>query len=63
MWAHGKTNASTTDSSLNTNVQDCKAQIEAAYANYGVSFNSINDIIAYLDLFGKIESEYSCSGI
>lgn len=62
-WVNGKTNASTTDSSLNTNVQGCKAQIEAAYANYGVSFNDINDIITYLDLFGKIESEYSCSGI
>ena len=45
------------------NVQDCTAYLAAAYANYGVSFDDINEIIEYLDYFGEIEDEYNCSGI
>lgn len=45
------------------NVQGCQARLTAAYADYGVDFSDINDIIEYLDYFGDVEKEYKCSGI
>ena len=45
------------------NVQDCEALIEAAFADYAIDFDDLDDIIEYLDYFGEIESEYDCSGI
>ncbi|CAI2365886.1 unnamed protein product [Moneuplotes crassus] len=58
----GKTVA-TLNPSDNTNVQDCKAYIEAAYADYNIDFSDLEEIIEYLDYFGEIEKEYKCSGI
>lgn len=44
-------------------VQECSAQLQAAYASYGVSFDDINSIITYLNYFGQIEEGYTCSGM
>lgn len=55
--------SSTETSSTVVKVQECTAYLESAYADYGVSFDDINDIIEYLDYFGEIEQDYSCSGI
>mmetsp|Transcript_17479 Transcript_17479/g.15412 ORF Transcript_17479/g.15412 Transcript_17479/m.15412 type:complete len:263 (+) Transcript_17479:236-1024(+) len=63
---HGKNVAFVTvaeTSTSVTNVQGCSGSLEAAYADYGIDFSDINEIIEYLDLFGKVEKEYSCSGI
>ena len=46
-----------------SNVQGCSAELERTFASYGVSFDSLSDIVEYLDLFGDIEKEYECSGI
>ncbi len=63
VYVTGKINSSHIDTTLNTNVQDCRTFLEAAYAGYNIDFDDIDDIIKYLDLFGEIEKEYECSGI
>lgn len=50
-------------SSTITKVQQCTDHLEQAYANYGISFDDLGEIQEYLDHFGTIEKEYSCSGI
>jgi len=50
-------------SSTVTKVQQCTSYLESAYADYGVDFSDINDIIEYLDYFGEIEKDYKCSGM
>lgn len=50
-------------SSTVTSVQGCKAYLETAYKDYGVSFDDINAIITYLNYFGEIEKGYTCSGV
>lgn len=45
------------------NVQDCSDYLESAFADYGVDFSDISEIVEYLDLFGDIESGYKCAGI
>lgn len=44
-------------------VQECKDHLESAFADYGITFNSLDDIVSYLDLFGDIEKGYHCSGV
>lgn len=58
----GRTHA-TTNSGDNTNVQACRQFIEQAYSGYSIDFSDLDDIITYLNFFGEIEKEYSCSGI
>eukprot|EP00343_Euplotes_focardii_P001281 CAMPEP_0205804404 /NCGR_PEP_ID=MMETSP0205-20121125/7319_1 /ASSEMBLY_ACC=CAM_ASM_000278 /TAXON_ID=36767 /ORGANISM="Euplotes focardii, Strain TN1" /LENGTH=206 /DNA_ID=CAMNT_0053073971 /DNA_START=289 /DNA_END=909 /DNA_ORIENTATION=+ len=50
-------------SSTVTKVQECTDHLESAYASYGISFDDIGEIVKYLDYFGEIEKEYTCSGI
>lgn len=50
-------------SSTVTKVQECTAHLSAAYASYGISFDDIGELTEYLDHFGSIEREYTCSGI
>jgi hypothetical protein len=45
------------------NVQECTSYLENVFANYGIDFDSVSDIVDYLDYFGDIEDGYSCSGI
>jgi len=53
----------TTGSGGISNVQGCSDNLQDAYADYDIDFNSVNEIVDYLDYFGDIEEEYSCSGI
>ena len=46
-----------------SNVQGCTFELERAFASYGVTFDSLGDIVEYLDFFGEIEKEYKCSGM
>jgi hypothetical protein len=46
-----------------TNVQECRDFLQENYGEYVVDFDSTDEIVEYLDLFGKIEDSYSCSGI
>ena len=46
-----------------SNVQGCSAELERAFARYEVAFDSLSDIVKYLDFFGEIEKEYKCSGM
>jgi hypothetical protein len=54
---------SLTGSSNMVNVQECTSYLENVFANYGIDFDSVGDIVEYLDYFGDIEDGYSCSGI
>ena len=47
-----------------TKLQQCSTlSIQTAYGNYTVSVDDIDDFLVYLDYFGDIEDEYSCSGV
>ena len=47
-----------------TKLQQCSTlSIQTAYGNYTVSVDDIDDFLVYLDYFGDIEEEYSCSGV
>lgn len=59
----GSTNTDTGAANIVTKVQECTVYLEAAYADYDVDFDDIDAIIRYLDLFGDLEKEFSCSGI
>lgn len=54
---------STNSSSTVTNVQQCTSYLEAAYADYGISFDDISSLQEYLGYFGDIEEQFDCSGI
>lgn len=60
---NGGTIVGTETSSTVIKVQEWITYLEAAFANYGISFSGIGEIQKYLDYFGEIEKAYKCSGI
>lgn len=49
--------------SVVTNVQGCKEKLEAAYTNYVIPFDSLDDLVRFLNYFGELEDKYDCSGV
>lgn len=45
------------------NTQMCQAKLETAFKNYTVDFESVKDIVTFLNYFGQFEREYECSGV
>lgn len=41
----------------------CPDYIESAFKKYGVDLGTKEKYISYFDHFGKMEKDYSCSGI
>lgn len=53
----------TSPSSDAKNAQDCVDYLEDAFDGYEIDFDSVKDIVGFLDYFGDIEQSYGCSGI